>query len=636
MSADGQTAWRPSPRRAALIRFLALLLPVVAAVIASSVAASIIGRPAGLALRLAWWVAIIAIGVAAATLARPVMQRLVPIGYVYRLGLTFPDHAPNRFSLAVRRTPTRELARRVAAGEPIGNTPQEAAEHMVALLSRLTVHDRLTRGHCERVAAYSHMIGDDLGLSRDDLERLRWAAVIHDVGKLAVPEELLNKDQVPSAMEWRELRQHPVAAAGLIEPLRPWLGPWTDAATQHHERWDGSGYPAGLSGNGISAAARIVAVADAFDVMTSRRSYKRPEPADAARRELAKGAGTQFDPRVVRAFLGVSVGHVATVIGPLAWLSNHHRLSDMATRLRVGTEHAIGAAAFGGAAAALAVASFGAPNVSTVSDLAGPALDAVEILTPGSFSDPIEEGQGLAAEDTDSDTDVDGTPGAVDLPAATPAESAGEADGEGRSELDGSNGSTQPTTTRPDATIGVAPSTTAPAAVAPTPTTVPTATAGGDTEGAGGYRVINDVDLLLADSGWGLASDDVVHLIAEGDPITLDAALTLDGSDGERTELAAGARVCSYLVQAERRTGAGLFVFEMFVSAEIIALATSSADLDATSMFARDDVDITLGQLEGGDELTVDSAGPSRSVLRGEFSAEAGTDTDSLRFFVGC
>src|SRR5262249_45835417 len=93
------------------------------------------------------------------------------------------------------------------------------------------------------------------------------------------------------------------------------------AATEHHERYDGDGYPNGLAGDEISLAGRIVAVADAFDVMTAARSYKKPYPAEQARTELAKNAGTQFDPKIVRAFLAISLGKLRLVMGPVAWLT---------------------------------------------------------------------------------------------------------------------------------------------------------------------------------------------------------------------------------------------------------------------------------------------------------------------------
>ena len=159
------------------------------------------------------------------------------------------------------------------------------------------------------------------GLSEPDRQRLHWAALVHDVGKMVVRPEVLNKPGRPTDEEWQELRNHPAAAATMVEPLRPWLGEWVDAATQHHERIDGKGYPSGLLGSEITLAGRIVAVADAYDCMTSARSYKKALPAEQARYELTRNSGTQFDPDVVRALLGVSVGRLHLAGGPLSWLA---------------------------------------------------------------------------------------------------------------------------------------------------------------------------------------------------------------------------------------------------------------------------------------------------------------------------
>ena len=196
-----------------------------------------------------------------------------------------------------------------------------AAEELLELIAALSAHDRLTRGHAERVRAYSRMIGEELHLSDDDLNKLHWGGLLHDVGKLFVPTEILNKPGELTDEEFEIMKGHPGWGAELCEPLRGWLGEWVDAVGQHHERWTGGGYPTGVAGEGISLAARVVAVADAFDVMTSARSYKPPVSAAAARDELTRCAGSQFDPRVVRAFLNVSLGRLRLVMGPLSSLA---------------------------------------------------------------------------------------------------------------------------------------------------------------------------------------------------------------------------------------------------------------------------------------------------------------------------
>ena len=199
--------------------------------------------------------------------------------------------------------------------------------------------------------AYARMIGEELGLDRDEIDLLNWAALLHDVGKLEIDQEILNKPGVLTQEEWKKLRNHPALGAGLVAPLRGWLGTWLDAVSDHHERWDGHGYPQGLEGGQIALAGRIVAVADVFDVITSSRSYKPSETAAEGRDEIARYAGSQFDPRVVRAFLNISLGRLRLVMGPLSWLAH----APILGRLPLGP--AVGTVTGGLAAVAAAVAT---------------------------------------------------------------------------------------------------------------------------------------------------------------------------------------------------------------------------------------------------------------------------------------
>ena len=136
------------------------------------------------------------------------------------------------------------------------------------------------------------------------------------------PGEILNSDTRPTDVEWTILMTHPAEGLVLTEGLADWLGEWRRTIGEHHERWDGNGYPSGLAAGDIHIGARIVAVADAFDVMTSARSYKKPIPAAAAREEIARCSASQFDPAVVRAFLNIGLRRLQFALGPLAWLSN--------------------------------------------------------------------------------------------------------------------------------------------------------------------------------------------------------------------------------------------------------------------------------------------------------------------------
>jgi HD-GYP domain-containing protein (c-di-GMP phosphodiesterase class II) len=183
----------------------------------------------------------------------------------------------------------------------------EATQRANEILEELRRHSPPTRSHSERVRGLADLIGETLGLPDPDREKLQLAALLHDVGKLAVPRRILTKPDDPTDAEWEMLRRHPNAARSILLPLLPWLGDWVGAAVEHHERFDGRGYPCGVAGTEITLAGRIVAVADAYDCMVSARSYKAARSIDRARAELAANSGSQFDPEIVRALLAVAI-----------------------------------------------------------------------------------------------------------------------------------------------------------------------------------------------------------------------------------------------------------------------------------------------------------------------------------------
>lgn len=148
--------------------------------------------------------------------------------------------------------------------------------------------------HARGVAELSLVIGRRLGLSADDLALLHAGAVVHDVGKVVVPRRILRKAGALTDREWAIVRRHPAAGERLLaRKVEPGV---LDVVRNHHERWDGRGYPRGLAGKAIPLTARIVAVADAFHAMVQERPYRRPLTRAEALVEVARNAGTQFDP----------------------------------------------------------------------------------------------------------------------------------------------------------------------------------------------------------------------------------------------------------------------------------------------------------------------------------------------------
>jgi putative nucleotidyltransferase with HDIG domain len=257
------------------------------------------------------------VGLVVAEAAARVLRAFSPLPVLLRYSLAFPETTPARFRIALRAGHPRAL---VEGRSSAKSTPHEAAVALLHLVARLSDHDRATRGHSERVRAYTELIAEELDLPQDDRHRLRWTGLLHDIGKMRTPASILNKPTSLDAEEWEVIRRHPLDGLHLAAPLWPWLGTDILGVSDHHERWDGGGYPAGLAGDDISRAGRIVAVADAFDVMTSPRSYKPAIPVEAARQELVDEAGRQFDPEVVRAFLAISVRRLRVVVGPLSGL----------------------------------------------------------------------------------------------------------------------------------------------------------------------------------------------------------------------------------------------------------------------------------------------------------------------------
>lgn len=178
-----------------------------------------------------------------------------------------------------------------------------------SLVGALEAKDPYTRGHSERVSRYAAALGKASGLSPREIERLEYAALLHDLGKLAVPSAILVKPGQLETPEMALIREHPARGSGMIAQIPP-LRDLAEAVLQHHEWYDGRGYPSQVMGDDIALPARILSVADAFDAMTTTRAYRPALSTEAAIAELIARAGSQFDPEVVRLFIDAGVGRV--------------------------------------------------------------------------------------------------------------------------------------------------------------------------------------------------------------------------------------------------------------------------------------------------------------------------------------
>jgi HD-GYP domain-containing protein (c-di-GMP phosphodiesterase class II) len=173
---------------------------------------------------------------------------------------------------------------------------------VTALAAAIDAKDNYTNGHSSRVAEYAKMIAARSGYSQAEQDEIYLMGLLHDVGKIGVPDEVINKPSRLTEEEFELIKKHPVIGNSILSSIResPKLA---TGARWHHERYGGGGYPDGISGEQIPEEARIIAVADAYDAMTSRRSYRKVMPQDTVRSEIEKGIATQFDPRFAKAML---------------------------------------------------------------------------------------------------------------------------------------------------------------------------------------------------------------------------------------------------------------------------------------------------------------------------------------------
>lgn len=173
------------------------------------------------------------------------------------------------------------------------------------IITTLELKDPYTRGHSERVAEYAQILAKESNQFNDDeLKSFYYACLLHDIGKVNIPDTILTKPGKLTKEEFELIKTHPIVGAKAVEDVEG-IADFMDVILHHHERWDGKGYPIGLKGDTISLAARITAIADAFVAMTSSRSYRSALPLQVAYNRVLEGKGTQFDPQLVELFIKV-------------------------------------------------------------------------------------------------------------------------------------------------------------------------------------------------------------------------------------------------------------------------------------------------------------------------------------------
>jgi putative nucleotidyltransferase with HDIG domain len=215
---------------------------------------------------------------------------------VHRLGLEY-DKLQKREKLldVVVRERTKELE------ESYERLKEANRQALFGLAEAIEAKDAYTKGHCGRVAGYSLALASELGYGDDALETLEFGAFLHDIGKIGVKDHVLLKPGPLDDAEWKHMREHPVMGYEIAKEIAM-LNPIMPAVRNHHERWDGHGYPDGLAGESIPVSARLVAIADAYDALATDRPYKTALPLDECEMILRKNAGKMFDPELVEVF----------------------------------------------------------------------------------------------------------------------------------------------------------------------------------------------------------------------------------------------------------------------------------------------------------------------------------------------
>jgi len=222
-------------------------------------------------------------------------------------GATEILHLPcnqGELGVTIQRSLTRRMLQRRHAQRFRAALETSSESVLDALLTALNTRDTETEGHAERVTAYTMELAGALRLPAAQTYHIERGALLHDIGKIGVPDQVLHKPGDLSDAEREEMRKHPVIGYQMCAKVDR-LKQAAAVVLRHHERWDGGGYPDGLAGDAIPIGARVFSVADALDAMTAPRPYRKPVPFAEARAEIVQCAGRQFDPAVVHAFLSV-------------------------------------------------------------------------------------------------------------------------------------------------------------------------------------------------------------------------------------------------------------------------------------------------------------------------------------------
>ncbi len=255
-----------------------------------------IGLSAGaLAAGAAWWVV--------RRITLPLRKLAETLSEMARTGRLRSDFQTAGGGGEVRLIEQTLRALTVSLEESLHARERSYVEAVGAVVTAADARDHETTGHSFRVALYATTLAKAMGIRGDELKAIEWGALLHDVGKMVVPDEILRKVGALTEGEWHIMKQHPSWGFDMLAEVSFLQPAVLDIIYSHHERWDGQGYPRGLAGEDIPLSARIFAVVDTYDAITSDRPYRRARGHQAAVNELIQVAGRQLDPQVIEAFL---------------------------------------------------------------------------------------------------------------------------------------------------------------------------------------------------------------------------------------------------------------------------------------------------------------------------------------------